>query len=158
MGWIGRLNTVIGEKLAWLYLLAVAVTAYEVVMRYVLNLPTTFGFELTVFFCATAYLLAGGYVTRRDEHIAITSLHAVLPPAASRLLKLFGHVVGVVAMVGLVWSSWKPGLNAIAIVERTGSAWDAPTPAIVKPMITLAAVLVLAQLVANIVDLLRARP
>lgn len=157
MRWINGLNTFLGEKLAWLYLLAVGVTAYEVVMRYVLNLPTTFGFELTVFLCATAYLLAGGYVTQRDEHIAITSLHAVVPPAVRRALKLFGHLVGVFAMVGLVWASWKPGLNAIDIVERTGSAWDAPTPAIIKPMIAVAALLVLLQLIVNIVAVLRGR-
>jgi len=157
MAWIDRLNRLIGEKLAWLYLVAVAITSYEVVMRYVLNLPTTFGFELTVFLCATAYLLSGGYVTARDEHIAITSLQTILPPAWTRALKLFGHVIGVVAMVGLIWASWKAGLNAATIVERTGSAWDAPTPAIVKPMITVAAVLVLLQLLVNILRLLRGR-
>ena len=155
MAWIDRLNRLIGEKLAWLYLLAVAVTVYEVVMRYVLNLPTTFGFEVTVFLCATAYLMAGGYVTARDEHIAITSLQTILPQAWTRRLKLFGHLVGIAAMVGLIWASWRSGLNAVLIVERTGSAWNGPTPAIIKPMITLAAVLVLLQLLANVHRLLR---
>jgi TRAP-type C4-dicarboxylate transport system permease small subunit len=158
MTWIDRINTFLGEKLAWLYLAAVAVTAYEVVMRYVFNTPTTWAFELTVLLCAVCYLLAGGYVTRLEAHIAITSVYDVAPPAVRRWMRVFAHLVGVLAMAGLVAASWRSGLRAATIVERTGSAWDFPSPAIVKPLIVLAAVLVLLQLLVQLARDLRGRP
>ena len=158
MTWIDRINTFLGEKLAWLYLAAVAVTAYEVVMRYVLNAPTTFAFELTVLLCAVCYLLAGGYVTRLESHIAITSVYDVAPPAVRRWMRVFAHLVGILAMAGLVAASWRSGLRAATIVERPGSAWDFPGPAIIKPLIVLAAVLVLLQLLVHLARDLRGEP
>jgi TRAP-type C4-dicarboxylate transport system permease small subunit len=158
MRWIDRLNTFLGEKLAWLYLLAVAVTAYEVVARYVLNAPTSWGFELTVLLCAICYLMAGGYVTRLESHIAITSAFDLAPPEVRRWLKVFGHVVGILAMIGLIWAGWKSGYRAVSIVERTGSAWNSPSPAIIKPLIVLAGVLTLLQLLVQLARDLRRTP
>lgn len=151
MHWIDRINTFLGEKLAWLYLVAVAVTAYEVVMRYVLNLPTVWGFELTILLCAICYLLAGGYVTKLESHIAITSVYDAAPPVVKRWLRAFSHLVGILAMIGLIWAAWGSAVRAVSIVERTGSAWNPPSPAIIKPLIVLASVLVLLQLLVQLV-------
>ncbi|MCX7629817.1 MAG: TRAP transporter small permease [Geminicoccaceae bacterium] len=155
---IDRLNRWLGENLCWLYLVAVIVTAYEVVMRYLFNAPTDWAFELTILLCAVCYLLAGGWVTQKDAHIAITSLPQLAPPRVRHGLKLFAAIVGACAMVGLAWSAWRPGLRALAIVERTGSAWNSPAPAIIKPLIFVAAVLVFLQLLVNISRLVRAGP
>lgn len=158
MRWIGRVNTLLGESLAWLYLVAVAATAYEVVMRYLLNAPTAWAFELTILLCAVCYLLAGGYVTKLEGHIAITSAYDLAPPGVRRWLRVFGHAVGILAMAGLIYAAWKPAVRAVTIVERTGSAWDSPSPAIIKPLILLAAALVLLQLLANLARDLRGEP
>lgn len=153
---IDRLNRFLGEKLAWLYLAAVAITTWEVVMRYVFNAPTTWAFELTILLCAICYLLAGGFVTQQKAHIAITSAADMLPRRVRAVLALVSHLIGITAMVGLVWASWKPAVQAVRIVERTGSAWNPPSPAIIKPLILVAAALVVAQLVAHLVRDLRA--
>jgi TRAP-type C4-dicarboxylate transport system permease small subunit len=151
MLWIDRVNRVVGERFAWLYLVAVFVTAYEVVMRYVFNAPTTWGFELTVLLCAICYLVGGGYVTQGREHIAITVLRDRAGPRLRWWLDLTAHLVGIFAMGGLAWSSWKSGVRAISIVERTGSAWDSPSPAIIKPLIGVAAFMILLQLLVHLV-------
>ncbi len=151
---IDRLNRRLGEGLAWLYLLAVFVTAYEVVMRYLFNAPTDWAFELTILLCGIGYLLAGGFVTQKEAHIAITSLRQFAPPRLRHALALFANLVGLVAMAGLAWAAWRPGVRAVTIVERTGSAWNSPAPAIIKPLIFVAAVLVFLQLVANLLRLL----
>ena len=158
MRWIGRFNIFLGESLAWLYLAAVAVTAYEVVMRYLLNAPTTWAFELTILLCAICYLLAGGYVTRLESHIAITSAYDLAPPRVRRWLRVFAHTVGILAMAGLIYAAWKPAVRALTIVERTGSAWDSPSPAIIKPLILIAGLLILLQLLVQLVRDLRGEP
>lgn len=154
---IDRLNRWLGENLCWLYLVAVAATAYEVVLRYLFNAPTDWAFELTILLCGICYLLAGGYVTQKDVHIAITSLLDLAPAGLRRGLRIFATLVGIVASAGLLWAAAGPAWRAASIVERTGSAWNSPAPAIIKPMIALAALLVLLQLAARLVCQLRGR-
>lgn len=154
---IDRLNRWLGENLCWLYLVAVAATAYEVVLRYLFNAPTDWAFELTILLCGICYLLAGGYVTQKDVHIAITSLLDLAPAGLRRGLRIFATLVGIMASAGLLWAAAGPAWRAASIVERTGSAWNSPAPAIIKPMIALAALLVLLQLAARLVRQLRGR-
>ena len=147
---IDRLNRMLGEHLCWLYLIAVAVTAYEVVMRYMFNAPTSWAFELTVLMCGICYLLSGGFVTGQRKHIAITALYDLAPPRLKWWLDLVAMMTGIIAMTLLVWAAWKPAIKAIRLVERTGSAWDSPSPAIIKPMIAIGALLIVLQLIVQL--------
>ncbi|MBM3547416.1 MAG: TRAP transporter small permease subunit [Alphaproteobacteria bacterium] len=157
MNLIDRLNRFLGEAVSYLYLVAVAVTGYEVVMRYLFNAPTSWAFELTILLCAIAYLLSGGYVTQANAHIRITSISDRLPKSFAWGLELFGMIVGVFALGVLAWAGFKPALFAIEIVERTGSAWNSPMPAILKPLIVVGSALIVAQLLVQIVRHLRSR-
>jgi TRAP-type C4-dicarboxylate transport system permease small subunit len=147
---IDRLNRLLGERLCYLYLAAVAITAYEVVMRYLFNAPTTWAFELTILLCAICYLLSGGFVTVQRKHIAITALYDVLPARVRWWLDLVAMLTGILAMALLVWSAWRPAVQALRIVERTGSAWDSPSPAIIKPLIAVGAGLIVLQLLVQL--------
>lgn len=158
MEFISRFNRVVGEMVSYLYLLAVAVTGYEVVLRYAFNAPTTWGFELTIMLCAIAYLLSGGYVTERRSHIAITSLSDRFPLRVKWWLELFGLLIGIFAIGTLAWAGFRPALFAIEIVERTGSAWDSPMPTIVKVLIVVGSGMIVAQLLVHTVRHLRGQP
>ena len=151
MRFIDAFNNWLGRQVAWLYLAAVVVTFYEVLARYLFNAPTTWAFEITIFLCAAGYLLSGPTVTAKDQHIAITSLYELAGPRLRWWMKLFAMLVGLFAMVGLAYASWRSGIHAFRIWERTGGAYNAPTPALIKPMITIAALLVILQLSANLV-------
>ena len=147
---IDALNRLLGERLCYLYLAAVAITAYEVVARYLFNAPTTWGFELTILLCAICYLLSGGFVTLQRRHVAITALYDLMPAAVRWWLDVFAMLVGIIAMSLLVWAAWRPGIKAITLVERTGSAWNSPSPAIIKPLIAVGAALIVLQLLAQL--------
>jgi TRAP-type mannitol/chloroaromatic compound transport system permease small subunit len=152
---IDELNRLLGERLCYLYIAAVAITAYEVVMRYLFNAPTSWGFELTILLCAICYLLSGGFVTLQGRHVAITALYDLMPARARWWLDLAGMLTGIVAMSLLAWAAWGPALKAIRLVERTGSAWNSPSPAIIKPLIALGAALIVLQLLVQLVRHLR---
>lgn len=152
---VDRFNIWLGRQVAWLYLAAVAITFYEVLARYIVNAPTTWAFEITIFLCATGYLLSGPSVTAQDQHIAITSIVEIAGARLRWWMRLFALLVGILAMAGLIYASWRSGLHAFLIWERTGGAFNAPTPALIKPMITLAAALVMLQLLAQLVRHLR---
>jgi TRAP-type mannitol/chloroaromatic compound transport system permease small subunit len=147
---IETVNRLLGERLCYLYLAAVLITSYEVVMRYLFAAPTSWAFELTILLCAICYLLAGGYVTAQRRHIAITAIFDLTPPRAQWWLELTGILTGIAAMGILAWAAWVPGLRALRLVERTGSAFNSPSPAIIKPLIAVAAVLIVLQLLAHL--------
>jgi TRAP-type C4-dicarboxylate transport system permease small subunit len=155
---IDRLNRLLGERLCYLYLAAVVITAYEVVMRYLLNAPTSWAFELTILLCAICYLLSGGFVTAQRKHIAITALYDLMPPRIRWWLDLLALLTGILAMGLLVWAAWRPAVQAVTIVERTGSAWNSPSPAIIKPLIAIGALLIVLQLLAQLWRHLAGRP
>jgi TRAP-type C4-dicarboxylate transport system permease small subunit len=147
---IDALNRLLGERLCFLYLAAVVITAYEVVLRYLFNAPTSWGFELTILLCAICYLLSGGYVTLQRRHVAITAVYDLMPARARWWLDLFAMLVGILAMGLLVWAAWRSAVKAITLVERTGSAWNSPSPAIIKPLIALGAALIVLQLLVQL--------
>ncbi len=150
-------NLWLGRSVAWLYLAAAGVTFYEVVARYVFNAPTTWAFEITIFFCATGYLLSGPNVTAKDQHIAITSLVEIARPRVRWWMRLLSLVVGLFAMAGMAYAAWFSGLQALRIWERTGTAYNSPTPAFIKPMVAVAGILVFLQLGTQLIRHFQAR-
>jgi TRAP-type C4-dicarboxylate transport system permease small subunit len=155
---IDWLNRLLGERLCYLYLAAVVITAYEVVMRYLFDAPTVWAFELTILLCAICYLLSGGFVTAQRKHIAITSVYDLMPARIRWWLDLLALLTGILAMGLLVWAAWRPAVLAVTIVERTGSAWNSPSPAIIKPLIAIGAGLIVLQLLAQLFRHLTGRP
>jgi TRAP-type C4-dicarboxylate transport system permease small subunit len=147
---IDRLNRLLGERLCYLYLAAVLITAYEVVMRYLFDAPTVWAFELTILLCAICYLLSGGFVTAQRKHIAITSVYDLMPARIRWWLDLLALLTGILSMGLLVWAAWRPAVLAVTIVERTGSAWNSPSPAIIKPLIAVGAGLIVLQLLVQL--------
>lgn len=152
---IETFNLWLGRQTGWFYLGAVIVTFYEVLARYIFNAPTTWAFEVTIFLCASGYMLSGANVTAEDKHIAITSVVEIAPQWARWWMRLVSLIVGLFGMTGLIWGSWTSGIRAFTIWERTGTAYNSPTPALIKPIITIAGILVILQLALQLVRHLR---
>ncbi len=62
-----------------LIILAVAITFYEVVMRYVFNSPTMWVYGKTLWLGAIIYLVSGAYAMQRRRHIRIAALYDIAP-------------------------------------------------------------------------------
>src|SRR5687767_6561644 len=84
---------------------AVAVTAVEVVLRYVFGRPTIWAHEATVMLCAIGYLAGGIYAMHRDDHIRITFLYDRLPPRWRRFIDYVNTGVVIAFLVALAWSA-----------------------------------------------------
>ena len=57
-GWVDYTIRALGEKASFVFLLAVALTFYEVVLRYFFNAPTTWVHEISIALTATAFIIA----------------------------------------------------------------------------------------------------
>jgi TRAP-type C4-dicarboxylate transport system permease small subunit len=148
---IDHLSQFVGLAAAQLYLLCALITTYEVVMRYVFRAPTQWAFEVVMVLCASAWMLSVGYVTRHRRHIAITVLYVMAPPHVRRALDLFINLVGLAAVLILLYAAWEPAVRAVSTIQRTGSAFNSPEPTILKTMLVIGAGLYALQLIANLV-------
>src|SRR5262245_7635956 len=81
---INRLSLWLGRALAWVFLVGVVLTAWEVLMRYGFNSPTIWVHDLVIALSALAFIFGGSYALQRGEHIRISSLYDRMPTAWRR--------------------------------------------------------------------------
>ncbi|KKJ78781.1 hypothetical protein WH95_01570 [Kiloniella litopenaei] len=141
-----------GRIISWLFLCTVFSVFYEVVGRYFFNSPSSWGFEVSLYGSAAAIIIAGAYCTKHQSHIAITTLQEIVPVKARRGLKLFNLLFAAVVCAVMAWATAEWGWKALISWQRTGSAWNPPAPALVKPLIPLSFAMMFLQ---NIVNLCR---
>jgi TRAP-type C4-dicarboxylate transport system permease small subunit len=140
---------------AWLFMVVVVATAYEVVARYFFRAPTIWANEMTVMVCAIAFVIAGPYVMRRDEHLSITILSENAPPMLRRVLATLKWIVIVWMCLALSVFSFESGWEPLVRWERAGTQWNPPLPAILKPLIVVAAFIMAVQSTVNFVRQIR---
>ena len=154
---MAHVSRFIGHSLGPVYLMCAAVTIYEVFMRYALNAPTAWAFEVVMTLCALAWVLSAGYVTLYRRHIAITVVTDFAPPEARRLLGIVASMVSLGAIYLLLESTVEPMQRSIDVIQRTGSGFNSPMPMVLKIGLVAGTVLYAVQLVANLFDDLRGR-
>ena len=147
---IDHISRFSGLAVAQLYFLCAAVTVYEVIARYVFDSPTSWAFEIVMVMCAAAWTISAGYVTLKKRHIGITVFYIMGTDRSRWWLDVVAYVVGVIALFLLVDDTLTRGLDAISIVERSGSAFNAPQPMMLKTLLVIGGMLYLAQLIVNL--------
>ena len=64
-----------GQESKWLGLVLVFTISYDVVMRYLLNMPTKWSYELSYMVGGSMMVLAGAFVMLHDEHVRIDIIY-----------------------------------------------------------------------------------
>ena len=146
-----RLSLFLGRVTMLLIAILVAVMFFEVVMRYVLERPTLWANELSLWIAGFVFLLAGLYSMQQRNHIRIFLLYDVLPRPLQRACDVVSTALIVVFALALVWGGYGEAHDKFLRWETFGTAFDPPIPATVKPMILLTVLLVAAQAVVNLV-------
>lgn len=116
-------------------------TFYEVVMRYLFNAPTFWVHETTTALAAVCFAFGGAYCVAIDKHIRVVLIYDTVSPNIRRWLDVCISLIGCASCSLMSWAAW--GLVAKAFwmpsgdfrMETSGSAWNPPTPAIVKAVL-----------------------
>ncbi|MGE0700123.1 MAG: TRAP transporter small permease subunit [Hyphomicrobiaceae bacterium] len=115
-----------GALAAVLVLLLIVLMLYDVMMRYVFNAPTLWGFEVNTFLMGAAFILSVGYALSHDAHVRVDLLYS----PATRPLLLWVDLVGfvVILLPATVWIAdglWEYFAESYRTGERSGgSAWN----------------------------------
>lgn len=70
--WIRRIDVLsksIGHAFSWCVLILTACTCYEVFMRYVLNSPTVWAFDMSYMMYGALFMMSGAYAVSRNSHV-----------------------------------------------------------------------------------------
>ena len=148
-GKLGRLIDKGGIIFATGIFIAMLILIQEVFLRYVLNSPTIWAHETTIFLCAVAFIYGGLYCAARNTHIRVVILYDLVSPGVRRFLDVVISLVCMISAATFAWASWLMVERAAFApdgsfrLETSGSAWNPPTPSLLK-IFMLAVMVVLA--------------
>ncbi|MBB4121802.1 TRAP transporter small permease subunit [Martelella radicis] len=146
-----RISVFIGQGCSVLFFACVGVSALEVVMRYGFNRPTVWSTELAMTLCASAWVLAVGYVTERQRHISITMIETLVSERVWHVFRLLQMLISAGAIFVLTLALWKPAVKALGHMETSGTALNSIQPTYLKVLLVVGCILYLLQLAANII-------
>lgn len=146
---VDRLSRWTGIVLGFTILFVSAAVVYEVAMRGLLDRPTVWTNETTIYLSAVTYLLAGGYALLHRGHVRIDLVYERLSPRLRRGLDAFTFLFFVIYVGTLVWVGGELASTSFLQGEATGTPWNPPIWP-VKAAIPLAGALLLLQGIANL--------
>ena len=147
-----RFTLFIGRATMIMILAMTCVMLYEVFMRYVLERPTKWANELTLWIAGFVFLCSGLYAMQQRCHIRISILYDVVPRWLRKVFDTLSTLLIVVFAFGLIFGSYKQVfVNKLYRWEMFGTAFDPPIPATIQPMILIMLVLICCQAVANLI-------
>ena len=76
---VDSLSTWMGKAFGWTILMLTFATCYEVFVRYVLNAPTVWAFDMSVQMYGALFMMAGAYALSRNAHVRGDVIHRLLP-------------------------------------------------------------------------------
>lgn len=137
-GRLGWLVNKAGIIFAFGIVIAMLILIQEVFLRYVLNSPTIWAHETTIFLCAIAFIYGGLYCTARNSHIRVVILYDLVKGWPRRVLDIVISLVCAASAGIFAWAAWEMVKRAIFApsgeihLETSGSAWNPPAPALLK--------------------------
>ena len=76
---IERLSLWVGRAFGWCILILTLSVSYEVFVRYVLNAPTVWAFDMMVQMYGALFLMCGAYALAQDTHVRADVIYRLFP-------------------------------------------------------------------------------
>ena len=149
---IDRLSLFVGRVTMILIISMTAVMLYEVFLRYVVEAPTLWANELTLWIAGFVFLFSGLYAMQQRCHIRIFLLYDVVPRWMQHTFDVISVLLLWIFAFFLIFGSF----SQVFVVkfyrwEMFGTAFDPPIPATVQPMILIIIALIAVQAAINLV-------
>ncbi len=117
----------------WLYylsalaiVLAAFVLTYQVIVRYILKVPTIWEIEFSVYLMIFATFVGAAYGLKEGAHINIDMITRLLPPRVNRRLSLITSLLSLIFCILVAWKGWGMWWEAAAKGWRSESLWGPP--------------------------------
>ncbi len=115
---IDELSRTIGHAFAWCVIILMLGTSYEVFVRYLLNNPTSWAFDMSYLMYGALFFMAGPYALSRNAHVRGDFIYRTWQPRTQAIVDLTLYLLfyypGVLA---LMVAGWGYGMEALRIHE-----------------------------------------
>jgi TRAP-type mannitol/chloroaromatic compound transport system permease small subunit len=115
---IDQLSRMVGHAFAWCILILTFGTCYEVFVRYVLDNPTSWAFDMSYLMYGGLFFMAGAYALSRNAHVRGDFIYRLWRPRVQGIIELTLYILffypGVLA---LMYAGWGYGHEAERIRE-----------------------------------------
>jgi TRAP-type C4-dicarboxylate transport system permease small subunit len=156
---VDRAAMFIGRVTMMLVVMLTSVMLYEVFLRYVLERPTLWANELSLWLAGFVFLMSGLYAMQQRSHIRIFLLYDVCPRWLQRVFDCITTLLIVLFAFFLVYGSYRQVFeNKLYKWETFGTAFDPPIPATLQPLVLIMITLVAVQAVLNLISDWNAEP
>ena len=100
---IDQLSKTVGHAFAWCIVILTLGTCYEVFVRYALNDPTSWAFDLSYLMYGAGFYMAGAYTLSRGGHVRADMFYRKWPERTQAVVELVLYVLfffpGILALV-----------------------------------------------------------
>jgi len=86
---IEGLSLWVGRAFGWCILILTLSVSYEVFVRYVLNAPTVWAFDMMIQMYGALFLMCGAYALAQDTHVRADVVYRLLPVRVQATLDFF---------------------------------------------------------------------
>ena len=149
---IDGISTWVGKTVAWLMIVLMLVVCAEVFKRYILNMPTSWIFDLNNMLYGSLFMLAGAYTLAQNAHVRGDFLYGSMRPRTQASFDLVLYIIFFIpGIAALIYSGWIFAVESWTINEHSTVTADGPPVWQFKFVIPIAGVLVMIQGIAEIV-------
>ena len=149
---IEGLSLWVGRAFGWCILILTLSISYEVFVRYVLNSPTVWAFDMMIQMYGALFLMCGAYALAQDTHVRADVLYRLFPVKVQASLDFVLYFLfffpGVIA---LAWYGWEIAADSWRYKEVSFNSPASIQIYFFKSLIPLAGFLLAFQGVAELV-------
>jgi len=112
---IDRISAWSGKLFAWTVVMLTLLVCFDVTLRYVLNAPNQWVFDIAYILYGLLFMMAGAYTLSRNGHVRADMVYRTLQPRTQAWFDLVLYIVFFV-----------PGIAALvyAGIEFTAASWE----------------------------------
>lgn len=149
---VDGISTWVGKAAAWLIIVLMTVVCVEVFKRYLMNMPTSWIFDLNNMLYGSLFMLCGAYTLAQNAHVRGDFLYSSMKPRTQALLDLILYFVFFIpGILALCYAGYYFAKESWLINEHSNVTADGPPIYHFKMVIPVAGALIMLQGIAEIV-------
>ncbi|PVA07379.1 TRAP transporter small permease subunit [Thalassorhabdomicrobium marinisediminis] len=150
---IDSVNELVGRVVSVVAVVFAAIIIYDVFMRYALNAPTRWAFDVTKMLYGFYFVLLGGYALRHQAHVRVDLVTEALSPMARRIVEILGYLIFFFPFAWIFMTrSYEFAMRSYAQGETTYGSVQLPVYPL-KMAMALAAALLMLQGISQVLKL-----
>ncbi|MDC0610627.1 TRAP transporter small permease [Vibrio sp.] len=136
--------SLIGKSVSYLLPVLAGIVCFEVFARYVLERPTIWGYDTSLFIFGYIAALGGAYAQQKEAHINVDIVYAKVSEKTKRIFDLITCALAIFFLWVMAHTCWDMFMQALKYGYKTKSEW-APPMHHFWLMITVSAAIFIAQ-------------